>query len=151
MCNTVVCYKTVPPRPSAHSRICSNTHRWMLNDVFTRQQRLLPPSLCRPSSLFVFLPDDLSILCRQRSSPWQHHQSPASKWMIKKRWRGFTGGRYAWHPKSPCSELAKRSKLQLSSKQAPPSFIYFCWNIDACYERFKIMCLPFPLPRHTVF
>lgn len=28
----------------------------------------------------------------------------------------------------------------------PPSFIYFCWNIDACYERFKIMRRPFFFP-----
>lgn len=90
--------------------------------------------------------NNTSILVCWRSSPWQHLHSPSSKWVIKKRWRGFTGDWYAWHPKSPSStrsSLAKRSKLQLSSKQARPSFIYFGWNIDACYERFKIMCLPF--------
>lgn len=27
----------------------------------------------------------------------------------------------------------------------PTSFIYFLWNIDACYERFKIMCLALSL------
>lgn len=76
-----------------------------------------PPPLLLPSH-------NISILARCWSSPWQLLQSPCSKWMIKKRWRGFTVGWYAWHPKSPRSKLAKRSELQLSSKQARhPLFI----------------------------
>lgn len=97
----------------------SNRHSWTKQHVIvclSNKKVLLPPPLL-PSH-------NISIVSRRRSSPWQLLQSPCSKWMIKKRWRGFTGGWYAWHPKSPRSKLAKRSELQLSSKQAHhPLFI----------------------------
>lgn len=108
------------------------------------KQKLTPPPCC--TSILT-----ITILCRWRSSPWQLLQSSCSKWMIKKKWRGFTGGWYAWHPKSPRLLQASQAEQATAVLQtSPPSFIYFCWNIDACYERFKIMCLPFPLPEHTV-
>lgn len=121
-----------------------NRHSRGLTFYVLPKQKLTPPSCC--TSILT-----ISILCRWRSSPWQLLQSSCSKWMIKKRWRGFTGGWYAWHPKSPCSLQASQAEQATAVLQTSLlSFIYFCWNIDACYERFKIMCLPFPLPEHTV-
>lgn len=96
---------------------------------------------------------NISIPGCRRSSPWQLLQSPRSKWMIKKRWRGFTVGRYAWHPKSPRSEQAKRSKLQLSSKQACHPLFISAEILMHVMKGLKIMCLPFfsLSPWHTVF
>lgn len=55
-------------------------------------------------------------------------------------------------PRAPRSLQASQAEQATAVLQtSPPSFIYFCWNIDACYERFKIMCLLFFLRPSTLF
>lgn len=79
--------------------------------------------LLSPRHLYLGF-SNISVLHRERSSPWQLLQSPCSKWMIKKRWRGFTGGWYAWHPKSPPFAPSKPSGASYSCPPNKPTILY---------------------------
>lgn len=102
--NSEICNITVSKKPTFNSK----------------QQTLLFVS----SLQLYFGFSNIFILYRGRSSPWQLLQSPCSKWMIKKRWRGFTGGWYAWHPKSPPFAPSKPSGASYSCPPNKPTILY---------------------------
>lgn len=119
----------------------SNRHRWETNKKW-----LLPPACT--SVFFLTIYPSSAVEGAHLDSSSSH---PGLSGWLKRDGRVLLGAGMLGIPRAPRSLQASQAEQATAVLQtSPPSFIYFRWNIDACYERFKIMCLPFALPEHTV-
>ncbi len=105
----------------------------------TRNRKVEDEWRCNSQQRPVFFRQSLS--AAQSKKPLAHLDSSSTHNALS-GWLKRNGGFYCGVCVASLESLEPLERGATAVLQTSPTFfIYFLWNIDACYERFKIMCL----------